>query len=215
VHCINAAAHHPIEVSIMINRIEQLADNLKAESRLLADRAVANLRAASLETAGFLSRTKAPVHTFADTGLKLNNLSHKGIEKLLKQQVAALEDLIDGSARRLEMAARAKSVKSLVDEQIATLPKSRDQAVANAKKTVAIVRETGDALGGVLKGVVVEISSARPAARPAVRRGPGRPAGKKKAAARKPAAGKRVAKKAVARKAPARRKAAPAAARAA
>jgi hypothetical protein len=39
------------------------------------------------------------VHAIADTGLKFNTLSHKSIEKLLKQQVATIDDLIDGSAQ--------------------------------------------------------------------------------------------------------------------
>jgi hypothetical protein len=195
VHCINAAAHKltETEVKTMIDRIERLAENLKAESRLLADRAVAGLRTAGLETASLLSKSKGPVHALADTGLQINTLSHKGIEKLLKQQVAVFEDLIDGSTRRLEMAARAKTVKGLLEDQVATLPQSRDHVVANAKKTVAIVRDTGESLSEIVKGAVVEFS-APPKARP------GRPAAKKKAAGRKPAARKSAAKKAPARR---------------
>jgi hypothetical protein len=188
----------------MMNRIEQIAGNLKAESRMFADRAVEGLRAAGLETAGLISRTKTPVHAFADTGLKLNALSHKSIEKLLKQQVASLEDLIDGSARRLEMAARAKSVRTLFEAQISSLPKSRDHAVKNAKKTVAIVRDTGDAISELVKDAVEDISaSARPGRKPA-RKAAGRPAAKK-AAGRKPAARKTAAKKAPAKKAATRK----------
>jgi hypothetical protein len=192
--CINFS----IEVRNMMNRIERLADNLKAESRLLADRAVAGLRNAGLETAGLLKKVKTPVHAVADTGLKLNSLSHKSIEKLVKQQVVVLDDLIDGSARRIEMAARAKSVRTLVDGQISTLPKSRDHAIANARKTVAIVRDTGDALGDLVKDVVVDISGARKGRKKAA----GRPAARKKAPARKRAAKKTAARKPAARKAP-------------
>jgi phasin family protein len=191
----------------MMNKIEQIAGNLKAESRLLADRAIEGLRAAGLETAGLISRTKSPVHAFADTGLKFNNLSHKSIEKLLKQQVATIDDLIDGSARRLEMAARAKDVRAMLEAQISTFPKSRDHAVKNARKTVAIVRESGDALGDLLKEaveeVVEEIQSVRPGRKPAAKKAAGRPRAKK-AAARKPAA-RKVAARAPAKKAPVRR----------
>lgn len=186
----------------MMNKIEQLADNLKAESRLLADRAVAGLRTAGIETAGLLTRSKRPVHAIADTGLKINNLSHKSIEKLLKQQLAALEDIIDGSAHRLEMAARAPSVKTLVEEQVSTLPQSRDHAVKNARKAVAIVRDTGDAFGDLFKEAVVDVSGA---AKPVRRKTAGRPAGRKKAAGRKPAAKKRTSRKVTAKKATGKR----------
>jgi restriction endonuclease Mrr len=194
--------HQPTEVQNMITRIEQFADNLKAESRLLADRAVAGLRTAGLETAGLLTRTKRPVHAIADTGLKLNALSHKSIEKLLKQQVAVFDDFVEGSARRLEMAAHARSVKTLVDSQLSTLPQSRDHVVKNARKTAAIVRDTGDAFSHLVKDVVVDISSAR---KPARKKAAGRPAARKKAPGRKPAARKTAAKKTAAKKRTARK----------
>jgi hypothetical protein len=197
----------------MMNRIERIAENLKAESRLLADRAIAGMRSAGLETAGLITRAKTPVRVAADTGLKLNALTHKGIEKLLKQQAAALEELIDGSADRVEMAARAVSIRVLVEAQLSTLPTSKDHVVDNARKTVAIVRDTGDAFGELIKEVVVDISSARTRRTPAAKKAAGRPAAKKKAPGRKPAAkkaarSKPAAKKAAPRKAVAR-KAAP------
>jgi hypothetical protein len=198
----------------MMNKIEKIADNLKTETRMIADRAIASMRTAGLETAGLISKTKRPVHAIADTSLKLNALSHKSFEKMVKQQVAALDDLIDGSVHRIEMAAKAKTVKALVDGQISTLPKTRKHAVKNAKKTVALVKDTGDAFGDLFKDVVVDISSARKGGKPvakkkaagrpaAKKKAVGRPAGKKKAATRK-AAAKPAAKKRVARKAPAK-----------
>ena len=199
----------------MINRIEKLADTVKTESRQLADRAIKGLRTAGLETAGIISKTKKPVHAIAETGLKLNTLSHKSIEKLVKQQVATIDDLIDGSAERLEKAARARTMRTLVEGQISTLPQARKHAVKNAKKTVTLVRETGDAFGDLFKDVVVDISSARkPAAKKKTAGRKKATASKKKAPGRKPAAKKTAAKKRVARKAPVK-KAAPKAAEAA
>lgn len=195
----------------MMNRIEKLADTVKAESRQLADRAIKGLRTAGLETAGIITRTKKPVHALADTGLKLNTLSHKSIEKLVRQQVATIDEFIDGSAERLEKAARARTVRTLVEGQISSLPQTRKHAVKNAKKTVTLVRETGDAFGDLFKDVVVDISSARkPAAKKAATK---KAAASKKAPGRKPAAKKTAAKKRVARKAPVK-KAAPKAAEA-
>lgn len=186
----------------MMNRIEKLADTVKAESRDLADRAIKGLRTAGLETAGIITKTKKPVHAIADTGLKLNTLSHKSIEKLVKQQVAAIDEFIDGSAERLEKAARARTVRTLVEGQISTLPKTRKHAVKNAKKTVTLVRETGDAFGDLFKDVVVDIASARKPAAKKKTAGRRKAAASKKAPGRKPAAKKTAAKKRVARKAP-------------
>lgn len=135
----------------MNTQIEKLSDEFRTESRAFAGRIVSGLRNATRNTADLLVRTKQPVHTLATAGLKINSLSHDGIEKLLKQQVASFEDLVDGSAHRLEMAARARSLKALVQDQIASLPASRDTAVANARKTLEIVKSTGDGLGTVVK----------------------------------------------------------------
>jgi phasin family protein len=189
----------------MMNRIEQFADNLKSESRLMADRAVAGLRTAGLETAGLISRTKRPVHAVADTTLKLNALSHKSIEKLLKQQVKMLDELIDGSAGRIEMAAKAKDVKSLFEKQVSSLPKSRDHAVKNARKTMTLVRDTGDAFGDLFKDVVVDISSAGSKKAPARKKTTAKKRTAKKAGAKKTTARKTTAKKRTTRKASTRK----------
>lgn len=177
----------------MMTRIEIAADNIKAESRQLSARAVSGLRAATLETAELLARSKRPVLALADTGLKINKLSHKGIEQLLKQQLAAFEALVDGGAKRLEMAARATTLKGMVSGQIAVLPASRDAAVTNARKTVQIVRATGDEFGDIVKAAFVDLSPARPAHKAPVRH--------KKTTARKPAARKTATRKTAPRKA--------------
>jgi len=172
--------------------IEKIAENFKTESRLLADRAVAGLRQATLETAGLLAKSKAPVRTAAETGLKLNSASHKGIEKFVKAQVGAFEDLVDGGSRRLQMAARAKTLKALFEDQVATLPAARDTAIGNARKTVEIVRKTGDEVTGIVRGAI----EAKPA-----KKAPAR----KKATARKAPARKAASRKATTRKASTRK----------
>ncbi len=176
----------------MIANIEKIAENFKTESRLLADRAVAGIRQATLDTAGLLSKTKAPVRAAAETSLKLNTVSHKGIEKFVKAQVGAFEDLVDGGSRRLQMAARAKTLKSLFEAQVAALPAARDTAIGNARKTVEIVRKTGDEVTGIVRGAV----EPKPA-----KKAPAR----KKPAAKRAATRKAPARKASSRKAPARK----------
>ena len=185
----------------MIANIEKIAENFKTESRLLADRAVAGLRQATLETAGLLAKSKAPVRTAAETGLKLNSASHKGIEKFVKAQVGAFEDLVDGGSRRLQMAARAKTLKALFEDQVATLPAARDTAIGNARKTVEIVRKTGDEVTGIVRGAI----EAKPARKAPVRKAGARKAATRKAPVRKTGAKKAATRKAPARKAPARK----------
>lgn len=204
----------------MMNKIEQYADTVKGESRTLAERAIQGMRNAGHGTADLIVRTKRPVHAIANTGMKLNNLSHRSIENMLKQQVRMIDGLLDGSAERIETATRARTLKGLADGQITALPTTRKHVVQNARKTADLARDTGEAVGDLFKDVVVDISTARkpaaskkaavhPAAKKRVaRKARAKTAAKKKAPGRKPAAKKAAAKKRVARKAPAKKTAA-------
>lgn len=143
----------------MIAKIEKLARDLRAEYGIVADRTLDRIRAATLDTADFVAKTKGPVRKIADTGLKLNRISHKGVEKLVKSQVHFVEATIDDGAKRLALAARADNIRDLVGDQIATWPASRDRAVTNARKTFGVVRGAGDEIGDVLKVTIVELQA--------------------------------------------------------
>ncbi len=180
----------------MIAKIEKIAENLKLESRRIRHDAVARVRAFVLETAGAVARVKEPVRYFGSTGLKINDISHKSMAKLLKAQLTGLEDLVEGGAQRLQLAANANSFEDLVKGQIDAIPATRSRAMAHARRTLEIVRDTGDELTGVVKGTMAGAPKA--AKKVTARR---KPATRKKAATRKPVA------KTAARKAPARKKA--------
>ena len=102
----------------MIAKIEKIAENLKLESQRIRHDAVARVRAFVLETAGAVARVKEPVRHFGSTGLKINEISHKSMAKLLKAQLTGLEDLVEGGAQRLQMAANASSFENLLKGQI-------------------------------------------------------------------------------------------------
>ncbi len=189
----------------MIAKIEKIAENLKLESQRIRHDAVARVRAFVLDTAGAISRTKAPVRQIGSTGLKLNAISHKSLEKLLKVQLTGLEKLVDGGAHRLQMAANASSFEALVKGQIEAMPTTRAMAIAHARRTLEVVRDTGDELSGVVKQTVAgapKTAKVKAKARAVARK----PATRKKPVARKATAKKAPVRKAASRKAPASRK---------
>ena len=164
----------------MIVNIEKFARDLRSEYSLLADRAVQRLRDVTLETAELVSKGKSPIRKLADTGIKLNRLSHESIEKLVQRQAAFVEGTLDDGARRLEMAARADSIKVLFGDQIARLPESRDFAVTNARETLEIVRGTGTEISDIVRGAIKDLS-AKPAPKRATRKAaPKKTRGRKK-----------------------------------
>ena len=195
----------------MITKIEQLARNVRAEYGTLANRAIKRIRNATLDTADMVASSRTPVRKFTDAGLQINRISHKGLEKLVKQQAHFVDSAIEGSARRLELAARADSLRALVGDQISMLPKSRHWAVLNARKTIEIVKDAGDEIGGVLRATVAVPAKTRKTTAKKTRRTTAKKAGARKTtrkataktrrpAAKKAAAKKRTAKKRVAKK---------------
>jgi len=145
----------------MLTKIERFAKDLKKEYGSLTKRAIGRVRKATLATADFVSRTRKPVRRIADTGIKLNRISHKSVEKLVKQQAIVVDSAIEGGAKNLKLAARADNLRELVGDQIATLPKARSWAGKNALTTIDIVRETGGEIGGVFRVAPTKVKTAR------------------------------------------------------
>ena len=86
----------------MIDKIEKLARDLRADYGLMADKALDKIRTTTLDTADLVAKTKQPVRKIADTGIKLNRISHKGFEKLVKAQARFFEATIDDGSREAE-----------------------------------------------------------------------------------------------------------------
>lgn len=183
----------------MITRIEKLARDVRVEYGTLAGRAIKRIRAATLDTADMIDGSRKPVRKITEAGLRINRISSKGVEKLVKQQATFVDSAIEGGAHRLELAARADSFRALIGDQISMLPNARHWAVLNARKTIEIVKVTGDEIGGVLRTTVaVPAKTRKPAVKKAATKR--RRAAPKKAAAKKPAVKKAAGRKTVGKK---------------
>jgi hypothetical protein len=186
----------------MIAKIEQFARQFRLEAGQRADAVLSSLRKATENTADFIASGKTPIRKLADTGIKLNRVSHKGFEKLVRNQASLLEGTLDDGAARLKLAARADSFRALVGDQLASLPSSRERTIGTARKSLDIVVDTGTEIRGIVQGAIGDLRPARPVteritAQPAV----------KKATRKASATRKRVAKQARATTKPVARKA--------
>jgi phasin family protein len=174
-------------------QVQNLFDNVVVRARDLADGTVDELRSATLDVAGKVSGTKGSIHDLGTRGLKLNEITFRYLDKLIKLQLKFVEGSIEEGAKRLKTAANADTFVSLFKDQVQLLPMTRERIVKNARETMGLVLETRDDVVAVFKPV------AKKPARKVAAKAPA------KKAARKPAAKKAV------RKAPAK-KAAPKAA---
>ena len=175
----------------MIAKIEKIARQFRLEAGQQADRVIASLRQVTVNTADMIASGKTPVRKIADTGVKLNRISHKGVEKLVKNQASLIETTLDDSAARLKLAARANDIRTLVGDQIASLGSSRERTIGKARKNLDIVVDTGTEIRGVVRGAIEELRPVKPVAKKATRAG-------KKVARKATATRKSVTKKATA-----------------
>jgi phasin family protein len=177
----------------MIAKIEDIARQFRAEAGERADFVLESIRKATVNTAEFIASGKTPIRKIADTGIKLNRVSHKGVEKLVRNQASMIEKTLDDGAARLRLAARADSFRALVGDQIATLPASRERTVGSARKSLDIVVDTGNEIGGIVRGAIVELRPSQPAVKRVARQAT---ATRKKVAKKTRATSKTVEKKA-------------------
>ena len=175
----------------MIAKIEKIARQFRVEAGQQADRVISSLRQVTVNTADMIASGKTPVRKIADTGVKLNRISHKGVEKLVKNQASLIETTLDDSAARLKLAARASDIRTLVGDQMASLSSSRQRTIGKARKNIDIVVDTGTEIRGVVRGAIEELRPVKPVAKRATRAG-------KKVAKKATATRKRVTKKATA-----------------
>lgn len=136
----------------MLNRINKLANSTVNQALVVADTFVGVSRAAAEGTAQLMFKARKPIRDAADTGLRLNRISHKSIEKLVKVQAKAIERSVDAGAARLELAARAPTLKALVEEQVSLLPETRKRLKSDVQKTLAVFSEAGNEIGATLRG---------------------------------------------------------------
>ena len=83
--------------------------------------------------------------------MRRNAISHKSLEKLVKQQLSTFEAAVDDGAKRLTAAAEADGLRTLLSEQVARLPATRKRVVGEARKTLAILADTGMELRDLVK----------------------------------------------------------------
>ena len=135
----------------MLYQVNKLANQTIEQAITVAETFVGVSRAAAEGTAQMMFRAKKPLRDVARTGVRLNRISHNSVEKLVKQQARALERSVDAGAARLELAARAPSLKALIDQQVSLLPETKKRLSGDLRETWEIFVEAGSEIGTTLR----------------------------------------------------------------
>lgn len=159
--------------------IEQLnRAGQKAQKRVVgyAEFAVDSVRGTAQKAAKRVAAVRTPVKTLAEATGRLNDLSHRYVEQLVRQQVQTLEGILTDGAERLERVARADNLKTLVADQAELLSASRERLKRDLKATWAIAASTGREIGAVAVETYAQlIHGAKTVSKPAAKRASARP----------------------------------------
>jgi hypothetical protein len=134
---------------------------LLAAPSLAADAAIERSRGAALASARLLEAAKSPAHALAEAGLRAQAAAGDSMARLVRNNMRVVEGLLDEGVRRLERAARADSLRTLVADQIELLGDTRARMSADAHRTLALLSEARMQVGAAFAGAL----SAEPVAR--------------------------------------------------
>lgn len=170
------------------NSISRIADKANGRYQDILNGA----RERTENAAGAVTKGKGPVQLVSRLGLKLTAISHKTVEKVLKQQTRLVEHQIDAVATGLRAAANAGDIRDLVGTQIRLIPQNASRIASDARDTLNTVTEAGQEIGKLVKGTVAELRGKTQPAKTAKKAAPKtrKTTSKKKAPAKKAVAAK-------------------------
>ena len=179
----------------MKDRIENLLNKAAEETRGRVETVVSTTQSQVEKASKIVADGKKPVRRATDMGLTLNDIYYRTARDLLKFQARTVEKNIDALAARLREAAKAGSVRELLEIPRAAVPAAANRTVDDVRGAFGIVRSAASDVAGVVTSI-----TQKPKKKAAAKRAPTR----KKAATKKRAASKKAARKTVARKAAAK-----------
>ncbi|MEL7447698.1 MAG: phasin family protein [Pseudomonadota bacterium] len=129
-------------------------ETIKDRTAPFVDTAADRTRNATVMLADAVARTHRPVDLAVKTSLKLNEITHKSLASLVKQQASMIEGTVDAASKRLHVAADADNLRDLVNDQLAMFPATRDRLAKDARNTVAVFTETREELTDLVRSVM-------------------------------------------------------------
>lgn len=131
--------------------VSEQSHQLATQVSKIRKESVETAREAALGSADNIKLLKAPVRTFARSGIKLTNVTQSTMQSLIELQSDMITSALTDMAHRLERASRADDVIDLVRDQIELVPATRDRIVEDGKRAVEIFKHAGRDLRGVAK----------------------------------------------------------------
>jgi phasin family protein len=127
----------------LTDQIHTAREQFQTRARTYRRAAVSAARDSVLNAAHRVAAAKQPVRTLAVAGQKLSHVSSRYFEQLFGQQAHMLEGAIEAGAERLKRAAKAETLRELINDQKDLGTATRERLGADLKATWKIATDTG------------------------------------------------------------------------
>ncbi|MFK8016166.1 MAG: phasin family protein [Gammaproteobacteria bacterium] len=142
----------------MNNPMQEFVRPLVDTSVRMVTNTLSGSRDLAVNGAQLVAKGRKPLHLVTESGLRLNTISHKSVARLMNVQAEMIEGTLVGTAKRLETAANANSVRELVNEQVALIPATRERLADDARKMLTVITDTGEDIKELVTGTVEDLS---------------------------------------------------------
>ncbi len=142
----------------MNNPVQKFVRPLVDSSVRTVTNALSGSRDLAVNGAQWVAKGRKPLHLVTESGLRLNTISHKSIARLLNVQAEMVEGTLVATAKRLETAANANSVRDLLNDQVALLPATRDRLTGDARKAMVVLSDTGEDIKSLVTETLSDLS---------------------------------------------------------
>ena len=154
----------------MNNPVQEFVRPLVDTSIRMVTNTLSSSRDLAVNGAHLVAKGRKPLHLVTESGLRLNTISHKSIARLMNVQAEMIEGTLVGTAKRLETAAKAHSVRELLNEQVALIPATRERLTGDARKMMDVITDTGGDIKELVSGTVSALSDSGKTAAKTTRR---------------------------------------------
>ncbi len=129
------------------------AERARARAETVLNTAQTSVRKAS----DWVENGKQPVQKVADASLRMSSISHQTTDKLVRAQARAVENEVIALSEYLEDLAGSDSLQALAKRQLEILPRLTRRVVDNTRETVAILKDAGGDVRGLVGDTVSDL----------------------------------------------------------
>jgi hypothetical protein len=150
--------------------VSEQAQSLNKQARALGKAPGKMVRGAAAKSAKRIRALQEPVRVATDSGVKLGNLSHDALLKLLALQLDVVTGALADAASQLERLSQTDNVRDLLRAQVDELRATRERIVADVNRAIAIAKDAGRGVKAVATDSYARVTKPAPARKPARRK---------------------------------------------